>query len=107
MFVMAEKKMFVNALLHLEIHHSLQTVAMVVCIVGKGKEQSLKTDSAIIQTATMNSISASTEMISLKMSYEQSQSMIQKNKSQTERTTFNCFHTTTSQTTPSLVTVKV
>ena len=107
MFVMAEKKTFVNALLHLEIHHSLQKVAMVVYIVAKGKEQSLKTDSAIIQTATMNTISASTEMISLKMSYEQSQSMIQKNKFQTERTTFNCFQTTTSQTTPSLVTVKV
>ena len=107
MFVMAEKKTFVNALLHLEIHHSLQKVAMVVYIVAKGKEQSLKTDSAIIQTATMNTISASTERILLKKSYEPSKYLIQKNKFQQEITTFNCSQTPTSLTTASLVAMKV
>ena len=57
--------------------------------VVKGKEQSFITDNVILQTATMNTISASTERISVKMSYEPSQSLIQKNKFQTEKITFN------------------
>ena len=75
--------------------------------VVKGKEQSFKTDNVILQTATMNTISALTERISVKMSYEPSQSLIRKNKFQTERTTFNCLQTPTSLTTASLVAMKV
>ena len=60
-------------------------------------------------TATMNTISASTARILVKMSYEPSQSLIQKNKFQTERTTFNCSQTPTSLslTTASLVAMKL
>ena len=108
--VMAEKKMLVNALLHLKIHHStsLQTLAFLTGnIVVKGKEQSFRTDNVILQTATMNTISASTARISMKMSYEPSQSLIQKNKFRTERTTFNCLQTPTSLTIASLVAMEV
>ena len=107
--VMAEKKLLVDVLLHLKIHHStsLQTLAFLTgYIVVKGKEQSFITDNVIVQTATMNTISASTARILVKMSYEPSQSLIQKNKFQAERTTFNCSQTPASLTTASLVAMK-
>ena len=88
--VMAEKKLFVNALLHLKLHPSTSLITLVFLtgttryIVVKGKEQSFRTDNVIFQTATMNTISASTAKISMKMSYEPSQSLIQKNKFRAE-----------------------
>jgi hypothetical protein len=110
MLVMAEKKLLVNALLHLKLLHSTRTLAFLTGnIVVKGKEQSFRTDNVILQTATMNTISASTARILVKMSYEPSQSLIQKNRCQTERTTFY-FQTPqapTSLTTASLVAINV
>ena len=70
------------------------------------QEQSFNIDNVIIQTATMNTISASTERILVKMSYEPSQSLIQKNKFQTERTTSNCLQTPPSLKTASPVAMK-
>ena len=112
--VMAGKKRLVNALLHLKQvppSTSLQTLAfLTVYIVVKGKEQSFITDNVILKTANLITISASTARILVKISYKPSQSLIQKNRCQTERTTFNCLQTPqapTSLTTASLVAMKV
>ena len=70
------------------------------------QEQSFNIDNVTIQTATMNTISASTARILVKMFYEPSQYLIRKNKFQTERTTFNCSQIPTSLTTASLVEMK-